>query len=158
MKKPPLNSRIEAEGYVARYYVNTFEYKGPSTLRVNDRVSERKQMRTRHRPQTSCYRPKKKFAKLSFYICLSVILFTGYGGEYLGRYPPRAGTPLWAGTPPPPGNGCWDTVNKRAVRILLECILVIKFNVLFTLSSSNDQKKFSFSYLLFLSGNGLPIL
>ena len=37
-----------------------------------------------------------------------------------------AGTP-WAGTPPAGtllGNACWDTVNKRAVRILLECILV----------------------------------
>ena len=27
-------------------------------------------------------------------------------------------------TPPPPPSACWDTVNKRAVRILLECILV----------------------------------
>ena len=59
---------------------------------------------------------------------------------------PLAVTPLWAGTPPAgtppragtppdryppplagtsPSNACWDTVNKRAVRILLECILVI---------------------------------
>ena len=39
-----------------------------------------------------------------------------------GRY-----TPSWVGTPPRqvhPCNACWDTVNKRAVRILLECILV----------------------------------
>ena len=71
-----------------------------------------------------------------------------------GRYPsgqvppPLVGTPPgrspspWVGTPPqtgtaplgqvpqpgqvqPPGNACWDTVNKWAVRILLECILVI---------------------------------
>ena len=56
-----------------------------------------------------------------------------------GRYTPSP--PPWAGTPPPPAgtsprqvhpregtpprNACWDTVNKRAVRILLECILVI---------------------------------
>ena len=46
--------------------------------------------------------------------------------------------PSWAGTPPgqvhpgqvhlpgryTPSNACWDTVNKPAVRILLECILV----------------------------------
>ena len=25
----------------------------------------------------------------------------------------------------PPSNACWDTVYKRAVRILLECIVVI---------------------------------
>ena len=29
---------------------------------------------------------------------------------------------------PPLHNACWDTVNKRAVRILLECILVINAN------------------------------
>ena len=76
-----------------------------------------------------------------------------HGGVYLGRYPPHQvhppgpGTPPWASTPPrpgtspdqvhPPGPGtpprpgsppeqCMlgDTGNKRAVRILLECILV----------------------------------
>ena len=76
-------------------------------------------------------------------------------GRYnpLGRYTPSwagtppAGTPQgryipWAGTPPPgqvhpPGGytpqagtplhhiACWNTVNKRTVRIPLECILVI---------------------------------
>ena len=25
----------------------------------------------------------------------------------------------------PLGNACWDTVNERVVRILLECILVV---------------------------------
>ena len=53
-----------------------------------------------------------------------------------GTPPGQAGTP-WAGTPPgqagtPPGqagtpplhSACWDTVNKRAVRIPLECNLV----------------------------------
>ena len=40
-----------------------------------------------------------------------------------GRYiPPRQVHPQ-AGTPP--DSACWDTVNKWAVRILLECILVI---------------------------------
>ena len=53
---------------------------------------------------------------------------------FLGRYSPSRYTP-WTGTPPgqvpptpgryTPGNACWDMVNKRAVRILLECILVI---------------------------------
>ena len=73
-------------------------------------------------------------------------------GEYLGRYTPGqvhpfplTGTPHWQKHSPlgryppgqvnpplqvhplgryPPGSVCWDTVNKRAVRILLECILV----------------------------------
>ena len=43
-------------------------------------------------------------------------------------HPPKAGTPPgrytpWVGTLPP-RNACWDTVNKRVVCILLECILV----------------------------------
>ena len=59
---------------------------------------------------------KRILRRLCFYTCVSVILFTG---EYLGRYP-RAGT-----TPPPGHSACWDTVNKRAVRIPLECILFI---------------------------------
>ena len=54
--------------------------------------------------------------------------YTPWAGTPPGRYtPPWAGTPV-AGTPTlgryTPGNACWDTVNKRAVRILLECILV----------------------------------
>ena len=40
----------------------------------------------------------------------------------LGRYIPLAGTPPWTGTPPR-HNARWVTVNKRAVRIPLECIL-----------------------------------
>ena len=49
-----------------------------------------------------------------------------------GRYsPPRSGTlpgryTSQAGIPP--GNVCWDTVNKREVSILLECILVTKMH------------------------------
>ena len=40
--------------------------------------------------------------------------------------PPRAGTPPWAGNPSAgtPPSACCDTVNKWAVRIQLECILV----------------------------------
>ena len=97
----------------------------------------------------SCYRPQTKFAKVMF-LHLSVSHSVHRRGEYLGRYspwqvhPPEQ-VPPWqvhplAGTLPgrvyppglvhspwactPPGNACWDTVNKRAVRILLECILV----------------------------------
>ena len=66
---------------------------------------------------------KRSLQRLCFYTCLSVILFTV--GRVPGQVHPRAGTPLWAGTHPP-GNVCWDTVNKRAVRILLECILVYR--------------------------------
>ena len=54
-----------------------------------------------------------------------------------GRYTPRqVHPPLPAGTPPagtPPGrynprrNACWDTVNRRAVSILLECILALQY-------------------------------
>ena len=39
-----------------------------------------------------------------------------------GRYTPLGRCTPWAGTPLI--SACWDTVNKRAVRILLECILV----------------------------------
>ena len=64
------------------------------------------------------------------FLHLSVILFTGGSAIPLtlgnhqppGQTPPnqvdtnRAVTPLHS--------ACWDTVNKRAVRILLECSLV----------------------------------
>ena len=71
------------------------------------------------------------------YVFTGVCLSTG--GEYLGKYTSRQVHPLGkvyprAGTPPgrylpgagtPPGHSaCWDMVNKRAVRIPLECILV----------------------------------
>ena len=80
--------------------------------------------------------------KLCFYTCLSVILFTGgyllpvHAGMHTPPPRPEAGTTL----PPrpkagillgtrgrhPPWGQCMlgDTGNKRAVRILLECILV----------------------------------
>ena len=69
------------------------------------------------------------------FLHLSVILFTGGGGD-LGRYPPGRYTP-WAGTaswqihplgqvhPHREQYMLGDTDNKREVRILLKCILVI---------------------------------
>ena len=47
----------------------------------------------------------------------------------LGRHPTTGPTiPHWADTPQPDPlplcSACWDTVNKRVVRIPLECILV----------------------------------
>ena len=53
----------------------------------------------------------------------------------LGRPPTPAQIPPWADTPwedipwadTPLHSACQDTVNKRAVRILLECILVLEF-------------------------------
>ena len=86
---------------------------------------------------TAC---KRSLRRLCFFTCLS---FCPEGGEDLGRYPPGSYTPLGrypqqvhpprAGTPQvgtPPGmypthhSACWDTDNKRAARIPLECILV----------------------------------
>ena len=75
---------------------------------------------------------KQSLRRLCFYTCLSVILFTG-GGVCLSACwdkPPHPGT-----RPPPqsrhpleqtPPEQCMlgDTGNKRAVHILLECILV----------------------------------
>ena len=45
----------------------------------------------------------------------------------LGRHPLWADTPpahTLPGSHPPVYSACWDTVNKRAVRILLECNLI----------------------------------
>ena len=82
----------------------------------------------------SYYRPQTKFAKVVF-LHVSVILSTGGGLPQcmLGYHPPGAGT-----TPPPeqipprsrhPPEQCMlgDTANRREVRILLECILVLPF-------------------------------
>ena len=83
---------------------------------------------------------KRSLGKVIF-LHLSVILFTGV--EYPGRYPlagtpPRqvppssrytpTGTPHWQVPPgqvPPSGSACWDTVNKRAVCILLKIYLQV---------------------------------
>ena len=77
------------------------------------------------------YRPQTKFSEGYVFtrVCHSV-----HRVEYLGRYTPgqvhpRGGTSTGqvvhprAGSPPR-HSACWDTVNKRAVRIPLECILV----------------------------------
>ena len=96
------------------------------------------------------YRPQKKFAKVMFLhrsvshyfhresVCPSACWDTlprarGRHPQTRGRHPlPRADTP-WQQNPPkqpppsrPPTAQCMlgDTGNKRAVRILLECILV----------------------------------
>ena len=101
------------------------------------------------------YRLQMKFAKVMF----SQVSVCPQGGVCVWqtpRPPPRAGTPSGqapsqAGTPPgqvhphwagtsragtpslgryPPGKYTpWQTVNKRPVRILLECILVFKINL-----------------------------
>ena len=56
------------------------------------------------------------------FLQVCVILFTG--GEY--RHPPDQVHPPGPGTPPlPPQSLLRDTVNTRAVRILLECNLVL---------------------------------
>ena len=101
---------------------------------------------------TFFYRPQTKFAKVMF-LQVSVILSTG-GGGMRGGYrgaacvvalggacmvapggacvvaPGGHAWLLWGACVVAPGGGRawffrWDTVNERAVRILLECILVI---------------------------------
>ena len=102
---------------------------------------------------SDCYRPETKFAK----VMLSQVSVCPQGGLPLvpwgclppppGRHPsPWADTPwkdtplgrqpqgrhppaqcMLEYTPPPPPSACWDTVNKWAVRIPLECILVLFF-------------------------------
>ena len=68
---------------------------------------------------------------------LSVILFTG-GGVCNN---PRADTPPWA-DPPPLRSACRDTGNKWAVRILLECNLVVyAFTLVKTLITSKKMQK-----------------
>ena len=52
---------------------------------------------------------------------------------------PRTDTPL--ASTPPPSNVCWDTVNKRAVRILLECNLVHSKSSCFVFFSFLRKKK-----------------
>ena len=67
------------------------------------------------------------------FLHVSVILSTGDTPPWADtpQADPPGQTPLPGQTPPvhaeihPPPSVCWDTVNKRAVRIPLECILVI---------------------------------
>ena len=82
-----------------------------------------------------CYRPQRNYGKVMF-LHLSVILFTG---GCVGRHSPQPETPWadtspsgqthpWTDTSPPLRSACLDTVNKRAVRILLEYFLVVALN------------------------------
>ena len=90
----------------------------------------------------SCYRPQQSFGKVLF-LHLSVshsVHGEGVSVSGLGRHPltdtPQVDTPLGRplGQTPlgrnPPGQtplpAQWYTVNKRVVRIPLECILVVK--------------------------------
>ena len=63
------------------------------------------------------YRPQRSCGKVMF-LHLSVTLFTGGSATH----PPDQ---CMLGYTPPLLSACWDTVNKRAVRILLECILIL---------------------------------
>ena len=88
-----------------------------------------------HAPfQWTCYRPQRSWGKVMFSQAC-VILFTGgvSASVHAGIPPPlgadtsRADTP-WEQTPPreqTPPSMLGDTVNTRAVRILLECNLVL---------------------------------
>ena len=82
------------------------------------------------------------------FLHLSVILFGGCGmytplhaGIPLGRHPRQTSPPLDRHptgrdpprqTPPPRPRILQDMVNKRTVRILLECILVVSLRILFS--------------------------
>ena len=72
---------------------------------------------------------KRSLRRLCFYTCLSVILFTGICLSACWTPPPQEQTPAGSDTPqeqtPPAQCMLEDTANKRAVRILLECILVL---------------------------------
>ena len=93
------------------------------------------------------YRPQRSWAKVIFSQAC-VILSTGGGSAsvHAGIYPPRTRPPRQHQTlpprdqtppapiphpgtrPPPPGSRLQHTVNERPVRILLECILVMRAN------------------------------
>ena len=87
------------------------------------------------------------------FLHVSVILFTGQGSDTHppDRHPPGRHPPGQTPPPrqtPPLRSACWDTVNKRAVRILLECNLVhgaytgyFQFKTWWTLVSSFREPK-----------------
>ena len=107
----------------------------------------------------SNYRPQTKIAKVMF----SHVSVCPQGGVCLWswwtcRKPPRqisSGQTVWADTPLPrqtpswadaPGqtlllrSTCWDMVNKRAVRIPLECILVSYLSTSFGTNNKGNCK------------------
>ena len=73
---------------------------------------------------------KRSLRRLCFYTCLSVILFTGGGGEsasvgvYIQGDLHPEGSPSRGVGQTLPHRILRDTVNERAVHSLLECILV----------------------------------
>ena len=71
------------------------------------------------------YRPQTKFARVMF-SQVSVCPGGTHTPPDQRKTPPPRQTPPGRHPPDrhPPGSACWDTVNKRAVRILLECNLV----------------------------------
>ena len=73
------------------------------------------------------YRPQRSLGNVMF-LHVFVILFTGgrgvSGSVHAGIHPPRSRQPPGADTRPPVQRMLGDTGNKRAVRILLQCILV----------------------------------
>ena len=75
---------------------------------------------------------KRSLRNVCFHRCLSAHR-DGVCPLHAGIYPqadtPQADTPL--GRHPPLHSACWDTVNKRVVRIQLECILVLPLLPLF---------------------------
>ena len=81
------------------------------------------------------YRPQMKLWGKVMFLHLSVILFTGvvYPSIQWGRHPPPQGRHALPRQTPPPGRHTptqilRDIVNKWAVRILLEFILVYSLN------------------------------
>ena len=87
------------------------------------------------------YRPANEVCE--GYVFTGVCLSTeGVPGQVPpGRYTPTLGQvhpptlgqvyPNHRAGTPPGHSACWDTVNKRVARILLECILVIIFSDIF---------------------------
>ena len=114
------------------------------------------------------YRPQRSRGKVMF-LHLSVILFTGgLSGTPLGRHPQcmlgyTPSTQCMLGyTPPYPvhagihttlPSACWDMVNKRAVRILLECILVSHVSFIFFILEFSTTSTLNF---ISLTSENLP--
>ena len=85
-----------------------------------------------HRMVTHFLPPANEVWGKVIFLHLSVILFTGgVPGQPLGKYIPSS--------------ACWDTVNKRAARILLECIL---FPCRFSVNKSGNEYQGSFYFLV----------
>ena len=128
-----------------------------------------------YRWQRPCtyYRPQRSWGKVMF-LQVSVILLTGgcLPQCMLGYHTPREQTPTrsrhppWKQTPPPPGSRCHpppvqsmlgDTVNARAIRILLECNLV-KYEVYFdNLNSLSASLSYKGTFLQIVTNNSKTI-